>query len=79
MSAARPAPRAAAWLSLAAAPTFAAMGLLTALLEGGAPDPLCPAAASPLTGMVFMYLLMSLFHSVAWLKLIAGRRGGALQ
>jgi len=63
----------AGWLSLAAAPTFAVMALLTGVLGGGAPDMLCSAAhgASPLSGMVPMYLLMSAFHSAPWLKLIA--------
>jgi hypothetical protein len=63
------------WLSLAAAPTFAIMALLTGL-GGGSPDMLCSAAqdASPLTGMVPMYLLMSAFHSAPWLKLISGGR-----
>jgi hypothetical protein len=63
---------AADWLSFAAAPTFAAMALLTAL--GAAPDMLC-SAESPLSGMVPMYLLMSVFHSPPWLKLLR-RRGG---
>jgi hypothetical protein len=69
--------RAADWLCLAAAPTFAIMALLTVL--GGPPDMLCSAAqdASPLTGMVPMYALMSAFHSAPWLKLFAGRRSGA--
>jgi hypothetical protein len=64
------------WLSLAAAPTFAVMALLTSVLGGGAPDMLCSAAhgASPLGGMVPMYLLMSAFHLSPWLKLIAGGR-----
>jgi hypothetical protein len=68
----------AEWLCLAAAPTFAAMALLTGVLGGGAPDMLCSAAqgASPLGGMVPMYLLMSAFHSVPWLKLISVRRRG---
>ena len=66
---------AAEWLSLAAAPTFAIMALLAGASGGGAPDMLCSAAqdASPLTGMVPMYLLMSAFHSAPWLKLISGR------
>jgi hypothetical protein len=69
---------AADWLSLAAAPTFAIMALLTGVLAGGPPDMLCSAAqdASPLTGMVPMYLLMSAFHSAPWLKLISSRRNG---
>ncbi len=66
------------WLSLAAAPTFAIMALLTAVVGGGPLDALCSAAtASPVGGMVPMYLLMSAFHSAPWLKLIASRRGAA--
>ena len=61
-------------LHLAAAPTFAIMALLTAV-DGGPTDALCSAAhASPLTGMVAMYVLMSIFHSLPWLKLISGWR-----
>ena len=64
------------WLSLAAAPTFAIMALLTSILGGGQPDILCAPAehASPLSGMTAMYLLMSAFHAPPWLKLIASRR-----
>ena len=67
---------AADWLCLAAAPTFAIMVLLTIVLDGGQQDILCAAAqgASPLSGMVPMYVLMSAFHSAPWLKLIAGIR-----
>jgi hypothetical protein len=65
-------------LSLAAAPTFASMALLTGVVGGGQPDLLCSAAqASPLSGMVAMYSLMSAFHSAPWLKLLSRRRGGA--
>jgi hypothetical protein len=69
---------AANWLSLAAAPTFAIMALLTGVL-GGQPDVLCATlqGASPLSGMVPMYLLMSAFHLGPWLKLISGRRADA--
>lgn len=67
---------AADFLYLAAAPTFAIMALLTGVLGGGSPDALCSMmSASPLTGMVPMYLLMSAFHSAPWLKLILSRRG----
>ena len=64
------------WLSLAAAPTFAVMALLSALPGGGPLEALCTGGhgASPLTGMAAMYVLMSAFHSAPWLKLIAGRR-----
>lgn len=67
---------AAGWLGLAATPTFATMALLTAL--DGPPDMLCSAGpvASPLTGMIPMYLLMSVFHAPPWLKLISNRRTG---
>jgi hypothetical protein len=70
---------AADWLGLAAAPTFAIMALLSGVLGGGPPDMLCAAApgASPLSGMVLMYLLMSAFHLAPWLKLISSRRSGA--
>ena len=60
---------------LAAAPTFAIMALLTAVVGSGPLDSLCSAAsASPVGGMVPMYLLMSAFHSTPWLKLISGWR-----
>ena len=68
-------PRASAdrLLSLAAAPTFAAMAALTALHDGGMPAPLCSGAhdASPLTGMTAMYLLMAFFHVTPWLRLLS--------
>jgi len=62
------------WLSLAAAPTFAVMALLTAVSDSS-PQMLCSAAmsGSPFSGMVPMYLLMSLFHSAPWLKRIASK------
>lgn len=68
----------AKWLCLAATPTFAIMALLTGVLSGS-PDMLCSAAqdASPLSGMVPMYLLMSAFHSAPWLRLISDWRSGA--
>jgi hypothetical protein len=63
------------WLSLAAAPTFAIMALLAAVPGGGPADMLCAATreASPLSGMVPMYALMSAFHAAPWLKLISKR------
>jgi hypothetical protein len=69
---------AADWLSLAAAPTFAIMALLTGVF-GGTPDVLCAAlqGTSPLSGMVAMYLLMSAFHLPPWLRLILRKRRGA--
>ncbi|HWF75684.1 MAG TPA: hypothetical protein VN694_00785 [Caulobacteraceae bacterium] len=67
----------AGWLSLAAAPTFAGMALLTGL-AGGPMDRLCaPAGWAPINEMALMYLLMSLFHAPPWLRLIGRLRGGA--
>jgi hypothetical protein len=70
---------AADWLCLAAAPTFAIMALLTGVLGAGQVAMMCSGAqaASSLSGMVPMYLLMSAFHSGPWLKLISARRSGA--
>jgi hypothetical protein len=59
-------------LSLAAAPIFAIMALLTAV-DDGPLDVLC-SAASPLSGMVLMYVLMSALHLPPWLKLVSSRQ-----
>jgi hypothetical protein len=67
----------AAWLHLAATPSFTAMAVLTAMLGAG-PDMICGQDASLLGGMVPMYLLMSMFHLPPWLKLVASRRLGPL-
>jgi hypothetical protein len=69
---------AADWLGLTAAPAFAIMALLTGVHGGGEMAMMCGAAqdASRLSGMVPMYLLMSVVHSAPWLRLIAGRRSG---
>ena len=69
-SAARPV---ADWLCLAATPTFALMALLTAIHRDGMAGILCSAAhdVSPLSGMVAMYLLMSVFHLSPWLTLFS--------
>ncbi|WP_428490570.1 hypothetical protein [Rhodopila sp.] len=62
-------------LCLAAAPTFAMMALLTGL--SGQPDMICSAMRGAfLGGMAPMYVLMSAFHAVPWLKLIRHRRSG---
>jgi hypothetical protein len=67
--------RLARWLGLAATPTFALMAVLTAGLGGGSAEMLCSAGHGlSLGGMVPMYLLMSAFHSAAWLRLISERR-----
>lgn len=61
-------------LALAAAPTFALLGLWTAF-DGGRSDTLCMGMrdASPLNGMTLMYALMSAFHATPWLNLISRR------
>lgn len=71
------------WLSLAAAPTFAGMALLSAIHGGGPLEMLCttgPEGAWQLTGMAPMYVLMSAFHAAPWLRLLgnpASRRARA--
>lgn len=56
------------FLSLAAAPTFAVMAIVTAAFDIGPADMLCSAAAFPLNGMAVMYALMSVFHAAPWLR-----------
>ena len=67
--------RAANGLCLAAAPTFAVMALVSAHVDSQSAM-LCVSTlhASPLSGMVVMYLLMSVFHLPPWLTLLAGRQ-----
>jgi hypothetical protein len=67
------------WLALAAAPTFAAMALVTAVQDAAAPAVLCSAMPhpAPWTGMVAMYALMSAFHSVPWWQRLARGCGAA--
>lgn len=65
---------AAGWLSLTAAPTFAAMALWTGF--GVAPEMACMTGASPLNAMALMYALMSAVHAAPWLRLFSGRRHG---
>jgi hypothetical protein len=65
----------AEWLNLAAAPTFAAMALISGAAASGSTDALCgPGSGWPLDGMVVMYLLMCAFHVTPWLKRLGGRR-----
>jgi hypothetical protein len=66
---------AADWLSLAAAPSFAVMALLTVILsDAQANTSSCLGmATSPLMGMAPMYLLMSAFHAAPWLRLLLSR------
>jgi len=65
--------RAAHFLALAAAPTFAIMAGLTSIFGDATHGMSCfaTAPASPLSGMVAMYVLMSAFHLAPWLKLIS--------
>jgi hypothetical protein len=65
----------AGWLALAAAPTFLLMAWLTGV-PGDSPGMSCPVmhGASPLSGMLPMYVLMSVFHAGPWLRWITGRR-----
>ena len=59
-------------LSFGAAPAFAVMAVFAAL---DAPhDALCSVVARPMSGMVWMYALMSVRHTSPWLKLLSGRR-----
>jgi hypothetical protein len=68
--------RAADWLSLGAAPTFAFMAAFTGVLENGTHGMSCSAGspASALSGMALMYALMSVFHCAPWWKLFCNRR-----
>ena len=69
--------RAADWLCLAAAPSFAVMALFSGISSAGQQG-FCGVihSPSPLSGMTGMYLLMSAFHSTPWLNLLTatGRR-----
>lgn len=58
------------WLCLAASPAFAIMAIVTHV---SSPMHCSVVGTFPLDGMVFMYLLMSVFHFSPWLKLVFGR------
>ncbi|TYC52356.1 hypothetical protein FMN50_18600 [Rhodobacterales bacterium] len=61
----------AAWLGLAASPTFAFMALVSAT-DAHEMATCLPVETPAVNGMALMYLLMSLFHAPSWLKLAAG-------
>ena len=63
---------AASLLSLAAAPTFVAMALWSAI-AGGPAELMCGSALS-LNSMAAMYALMSVFHVSPWLTLLSNWR-----
>jgi hypothetical protein len=67
------------WLSLGAAPVFAAMAVLAGAHcgDGGTMPGMDMPDPSPLTGMTPMYVLMSVFHLAPWLKLVSRWRSGA--
>ena len=60
-------------LRLAAAPTYVFMAVFTGIFGESPMDRLGMAVhhTSPLSGMVSMYMLMSVFHAIPWLMLIA--------
>jgi hypothetical protein len=61
------------WLQLAATPTFATMAVLTGF-DGTPMNRLCSSEhGAALSGMVAMYLLMTVFHSRPWFNLILGK------
>ncbi len=57
------------WVAFSATPVFGIMAVITADVGSGSMD----MHASPLTGMVTMYALMSVVHSAHWLKLLCDR------
>lgn len=63
---------AARLLSLAAAPTFAAMAIWS-VLAGGSAEMMCSSGggALSLNGMAAMYALMTVFHASPWITLLS--------
>lgn len=66
---------AATWLGLAASPTFALMTWISAsdMQASDMQTMICATRPGilPISGMAWMYLLMSFFHLPPWLKLVS--------
>lgn len=62
------------WLPFAASPVFVLMALVTGISEAGRTDIICLTTddTSYFNDMVVMYLLMSFFHLLPWLKVLSG-------
>lgn len=63
-------------ISLGATPAFALMALICGVFEDEL-SAICSSGGSsafPVTGMVWMYALMSMFHVGAWLRLLENRQ-----
>ena len=71
----RAALNAADCLCLAATPAFAIMALATGVYGEPSMAGMMMPDASPVAGMMPMYVLMSIFHAAPWLKLISQGRG----
>jgi hypothetical protein len=64
---------AAGVLALAAAPSFTAMALWTAV-HADPPGMICTSGQGAIDGMIVLYALMSVFHLSPWLRLLSASR-----